>query len=394
MRDATFARVLWFWAKVVLVLIALDGALFGTGFIWTLTGSAGDATRRVAQTIGRHSPGEPAAVAVGSSLVGRSLSELWVNGLLDEKGVHSRFYNLGLDGLVAQEASLVAHYARRVKPWLVLYGVNYRDLMPAPAHGPGPGIRRYFVDSTVNLDALAPTSFDDRVRRFVRTHWSLYRYRRNLRSVAGAFWDELAASTPASAEAASEAADLAPDAPREAPTEAQQDRWLAEHTLTDEQKKAWARFHQTGQFSDYEAYLRTRGQILDVYRQRQETEFDLDANPAVEALEWMLAEARANGTRVVLIYMPENPMFRDPAAAEYFDQLRSDQVLLLLTSLAEQYGARFENWRFVLGPSDFLDMIHLNDLGQRRVRRAVSQVIAQEWELAQNAAATTGAPGP
>jgi hypothetical protein len=94
----------------------------------------------------------------------------------------------------------------------------------------------------------------------------------------------------------------------------------------------------------------------------------------------MLDRLRAEQLEVAVAYFPENPVFRDAAAASYFDPALSDAYAQLFARETHGRGDRFEDWRQVLEPEDFYDMIHVNLVGRRKLADRFVELIESEWK--------------
>ena len=60
----------------------------------------------------------------------------------------------------------------------------------------------------------------------------------------------------------------------------------------------------------------------------------------------------------------------------------------------DRFGADFVDLRNALEPTDFIDMVHPNQAGKRKLARILVGLIARQSRLANASEATTGAPGP
>lgn len=383
----TFGSTLWFWAKVGLCLVALDAALFGTGWFWRLaplpaaSHVAGSTAHGIFRKLATHRDGEPLALAVGSSVVRMSIPEPRLERRLRRHDVPSRFVNLGIDGGHAQDAALTAHVARERQPWLVIYGVAFRDFMTSEQRAL---VTRHFLDSSVDLDVLAPESVDEWLSRGVGRYWQLYRYRDLVRGVLDREGSRLGDG-------------LVPEAHANplGPINQMTPEERFSHRGTDtEVFRLWKMWFESRRWEDYDAYLRKRPKVAPLYRKRAARKLDLDGNPEVASLEWMLRTQKERGTRVVVIYFPENPLFRRPKAAQYFNPEHSDQVADLVERLCAQFGARFVDLRSALDPDAFYDMVHVNMAGRRRLTQLLAKIIAQEWRAANEAEALRGSRAP
>ncbi len=382
--------MLWFWTKVVLVLALTDVLLFRVGLFWDLELKRQSPTQLarlhdITRAIDTHEAGEPVAVAVGSSVVRMSGPDPAVNRRLARLGAETSFRNLGLDAAHVDDSALVNAAVGTMDPWLVIYGVAFRDFMPRDRPS---RTESQFAGLRVPLSTMQPETLDERLARFLRAYWTLYRYRDLVRHIVDERFASRAWRFPRQAHAR-------PDAQRSRVTRAQARKTQLEAGFGGPKSfQAWERWNDSRDFSDYEAYLKTRGGVAGLYRKRRAAGFELATSPQLEALDWLLRVNQERGSRVVLIYYPENPVFRDPAASGYFSPELSDEVAAVLERKAARYGARFVDLRQALQPEDFIDMVHPNRIGTKKLMDSLAQIIAQEWVLENEAAATSGAIPP
>ena len=120
-------------------------------------------------------------------------------------------------------------------------------------------------------------------------------------------------------------------------------------------------------------------QALTAYVAQRLDSFGPDGNRQMDSLRWMLARIRDRGVRAVVVYFPENPAFRDPAAAGYFDAALSDATARALADASAATGTRFVDLRDALPADDFHDMIHPNLAGMRELSARLAGIVAEEW---------------
>jgi hypothetical protein len=142
----------------------------------------------------------------------------------------------------------------------------------------------------------------------------------------------------------------------------------------------WRRWHDSRRFSDYVRYLRQR-KMTKLYSE-QAVEFahiDLNDSPQADAIRWMVRTLPPEGTQVMLVFFPENPLFRSPEAASYFNAEFSDRLAVFLADEAHEPGVTFLDLRNLLIPEDFYDMIHPNVAGEVKITQHIADVIAEQW---------------
>ena len=85
----------------------------------------------------------------------------------------------------------------------------------------------------------------------------------------------------------------------------------------------------------------------------------------------------------MIVYFPENPVFRDPAALAYYDPALSQAYADLFKREAEAHSARLVDLRNSIAPEGFYDMNHLNLVGERKVSERLVSIIREEWQQRQ-----------
>ena len=208
---------------------------------------------------------------------------------------------------------------------------------------------------------------------WVRRMWQLYRYRFFARTVLDAELARLAAAVAARAAGAAEP-------PRPAPQEAY--TWFAPG-ISATAWEHWSRWRETGSFDEYKAWLVTNSpDILNIYRTMTLANYGPDDNLQVASLRWMADTVRRRDARLLLVYAPENPLFRRPEAEPYFDPALSDRYAQLLGDEATRVGGRFVDLRNALPPEEFSDLVHLNVHGAHTMSTLVAGLVAEEWRAA------------
>jgi hypothetical protein len=384
----SFARSpLWPWAKVVVLLVVLDWALFGAGlfFRWV------PQIRRFPITWGlvyrcvqqlQTAPEPPLAYAVGSSIVFLGLDERRVRGAMAERQVPSAFETLTVFGAFGVDQALLAHAAIPTHPWLVVLTASVRDF-PAQASLDTP-VSRVFFDSSVALPAAQPTDVEGRLAAIVRRHWMLYRYRFFVRTAL----DE--ATTPLFMSIAPKLAKPLPapgplqlPSASGAPVPEEASQWFFPGRLTAESWAAWKHWRETRRFADYEDFLNVnRSGAIEQYGRQTFATHGPERNVHLDAIAWSTEELRAAAIRVVVLDFPENPVLEDPEARALYDTTLSDAVARRLEQDATARGARFVDLRHVLDAEDFYDLIHPNVSGSRKLSDRLGAIVAEEWKAA------------
>lgn len=383
-----FARSpLWPWAKVLVVLVALDWTLFDAGLFfrwvpqirrypitWALV-------YRCIQEL-RAPPPAAHAYAVGSSIVFLGLDERRVRAALAERQVPTAFETLTVFGAVGLDQALLAHAAIPTHPWLVVLTASVRDF-PAQASLDTP-VSRVFLDSTIRFPAVQPTDVETRLANVVRAHWMLYRYRFFVRTALDEATTPLVeAIAPALARPLPPPGPLSPPSASGAPVPEEAGEWFFPGRLTAESWDAWRHWRETRRFADYQKFLELNrsGAIEQYGRQTFETHGP-ERNVQLDAVAWSTGELRAAGVRVVVLDFPENPVLEDAEARALYDTALSDAVARRLEADATARGARFVDLRHFLDAEDFYDLIHPNLSGSRKLSERLGAIVAEEWKAA------------
>lgn len=369
---------IWTWVKVLLGLVVVDLLLFRIGVLWRAApdfgiGLGAENWRLVfaaAREVETRPTSPPSAVIVGSSVVIFGAQEDLIGGRLRQDHIPVDFLRFVTHGSTATDSALMAWSARTFEPWLVIYGAAARDFPKAGSTESA--VTRTFYDASVELPRLPRVGVESRLDAYVREYWKLYRYRfltltafetaavKRLRSLGAPqlFAAEVPAAVPP----------IPPEAAQIFPLE----------RITPKTWAAWSRWRETRRFSDYLEWM--KGSLaLSLYRAQTPANYGPDDNLQAESLRWMLATLERSHTRTVLVYFPENPVFRDPEASAYFDPSLSDAYANLFKREAEAHGARFEDLRNFLDPEDFFDLVHANLRGRVKMSARIAEIVEEEW---------------
>jgi hypothetical protein len=386
--GSIFRTPLWPWAKVVLVLVAIDLGVFRTGWFFRVVpqfekepvtwGLVYRSVRVLAEP-----KAQPVAYAVGSSIVFLGLDEARVRQALEEREVPTGFSALTVFGANGVDQALLAHAAAGTRPWLVVLTASVRDF-PATGSLDTP-VSRAFLDSTVDFPPLRPTTADGRLAAMVASAWQLYRNRIFIRlalrelvaPVVDRVWPAAFAPVP-------RPADVVPtDVVKTAPVPEEAARWFFPGRITSEAFTAWQHWRGTRRFEDYATFLRlSKSAAIEQYGRQTLATHGPDGNVHFEALAWAMRELHAAGIRVLVLDFPENPVLRAPEARETYDTALADAVAARLAADAAVHGARFVDLRDALDGEDFYDLIHPNIQGSWKLSTRLGELVAEEWHAA------------
>jgi hypothetical protein len=372
----------WIWPAVAVGILLLDALLFRAGLLWKAVpefgpGLPGENWRMLwaaAATI-ETQPAKPGnALIVGSSVVIYGVDVAGINARLRQDGVPVELMRFGTHGSTASDSAILVSSAQPLHPWLAIYGVAARDFPKVGSTDTS--VVRTFYDSSQELPALQRYGAEQRLAALLKHYWKLYRYRFFVRTALQTAITRRARriATPNPAHAAPPP----PAPPARVPPEALQ--YFAPLRISPTSWPAWERWRQSRLFSDYVEWMKfAGGMALAAYKTQTVANFGPAGNPQAAAIAWMLQDNRRKGGRVLLLYFPENPVFRGPEAREYFDPALSQAYADFLKREAAAAGARFEDLRDFLEPDEFYDLIHPNLVGQRKLSEHLVQLIEEEW---------------
>jgi hypothetical protein len=369
------------WIKVLTCLAALDVLLFRVGWFWSVQPNFGPELEgqnwKLLYAVARRFEADPVlpwtAFVMGSSVVRLGVSEALINTTLQKEQlpVHAAaIFSLGASGT---DIALLARKGERLRPWLIIYVAAARDFAK---HGTerSPVIETFY-DSSIDFPLASYASADRIIQAHVRRYWKLYRYRFFARTAVTTTAAGILSSPPRPAHAIAAVTPGPPALPPEALLQFHAQR------VTPKSFAQWERWRQSRRFADYLDWIRANGseQVINLYKTQTLANYGPDGNPHRLALQWMLESSRRARVRVVLVYAPENPVFRVPEAKPYFDESLSHAWAEVLADQARAYDARFVDLRDFLPPEDFYDLIHPNLAGMRKLSARTATIIEEEW---------------
>ncbi len=380
-------RALWTWLKVILCLVAIELLLFHAGLFWRVTPNFGGdvlnaTTWSQVYIVAREFETKAAlpngVFLVGDSIMWTGIDEALVHATLQRAHVPATVLSVSAFGTAATDAAILTWAGRRLDPWLVIYGLQSHNFMkPNTFITTDTPIKRVLYDASLDLPPFPRTDAEAILDGWVKRQWKLYRYRFFARKLLITAWRQGWETVRARVAWA--------QAPRPLPPEARQ--FFDPFRVTPESYAVWERWRRSRRFSDYADWLRAGpigAPLLDFYdKMARIGDYSPQDNAHVGSLEWMLGFLQNRGTRVVLVYLPENPVFRDPEAKAYFNLELSDTYAVLLAREAAQHGGRFVDLRNFLPAEDFMDLRHPNLEGKRQLSARMATIIAEEWRARQ-----------
>ena len=368
------ARSPWTWLLALVLVACIDAAITRTSLLWGPTAfeNSGELrlvfpqTYQVARKI--YAPeGEP---AVRVALLGNSRVQLALKEHRLERALaalrperEARVSNLGIFGAFMAETEMVARHLDALDPSLVVLAVGAPDLVREPTHPAGQGpmdlLRIGFRDG-----AWTESSWTERVDRWLRTVFPLYRFREFARE---AILDRV----------------LGRRDPGPPPQEFASRAALFTHLYGERAPEvggAFASWQREGGLDAYARYLevaspghfaRGKARAREGLRVTGETR-------GVRILDALLERLARSGRPVLLLLMPENPILAQDLEGTYHTRGLADEAAALARESAAAHGVPVVDARGWLATDRFLDFDHpifqleaLEDGLAREVLRAI-----------------------
>jgi hypothetical protein len=368
------------WLKVVLCLAGIDLVLSQTGLFWKARPDFGSDTPgqnwsmlfQMARLFERHPHVPSMAFIAGSSVVRLGIDERLINQTLRQKGLPVTAVRLVSLGATSLDSAIIVERALRLRPWLIVYGAAVRDF-PRVVAARSP-VTEVFYDSSIALRLPGPRTPDDVLDAHVKRYWKLYRYRFFARTILATWGASLARRVAPARAFGQQAAEgwLPPRGPL---------FWFDPERVSRESFAAWQRWRESGEFGDYLEWMRRNAPawVLQAYRGQRMEVYGPTVGTSWLALRWLLQRIEEEDARAVVAHFPENPVFRVPEAAEYFDAELSDAWAQVFARQAALHGARHVDLRDALEPEEFYDLNHANVQGRRKLSLRIAALIEEEW---------------
>jgi len=342
------------WGLALLLFCLIDLAITRSGLLWGPTAFENSGgmrlvfpqTYQVARKL--YAPEGDADVRVallGNSRVVLAVREPRLERALArvDPGLDVSVSNLGVFGAFMGETEMLARHLDPLDPSLVVLAVGAPDLIRQPSHAPGEGpmelLRIGWRDGPIPAASLG-----ERVDRWLRTVWPLYRFREFARE---AILDRVLGR---------------PD-PGPPPNEfATRDELFAQ--LYGERAPvvhaAYRAWEQEGGLEAYARYLEAAGPgHLARRKQRAQGREPLDRDtPAVVVFDFLLARLAASGRPTLVLLMPENPILSEDSTGLFHRPGLADDAARLAKQLASAHGIPVVDARHWLPADRFLDFDH------------------------------------
>lgn len=344
------------WALALVFLALLDAGFTRTRMLWGATAfeHTRDPQRLVfAQTYAAARTIYHPAPAVGRRVALLGNSRIWLTGrasyLEPELARLAPDRALTVDGLAIFGAGIgdmevLSRHLGRLGPALTVVTIGTSDLL-GTASAPIAGVASDLLHIGWGDGPLAPATETERVDRWLRTVWPLYRFREFGRAV---LLDRIVSaddSEPFPAHFADTRAlfDYM-DGPKAGEVEAAYRAWRAAPTFA-----AFVEYLKIGSRSHLELVRARTRQIVPLTRD----------GPGLRALDALLARLAAAPWRTIVVMMPENPILAQDTAHEYHRDGYSDAAATMIAATAKRYGLPVIDARAWMPEEAFLDFDHL-----------------------------------
>ncbi len=376
MRAGAPAAVSWHtWLLAAVFLVLVDGVVTHSSILWRRTSFedtrdmgriAFAQTYQAAREIYAHPArsGGP-VVLLGNSRIWLAARPGWVEPELTHlaPGLDVEIRNLGIFGAKIGDVEVLSRHLARLAPRLVVVTLGPADLV-AERTSPLAGVPADLLAVGWRDGPLPPADGTERVDRWLRTAWPLYRFREFARA---AIEDRVApAASPASF-----------------PAHFPSTRALFEYmhgAKAADVEAAYQTWRGRGALGAFVEYVGLGSPFhLEMVRSRaRETESLGETSPGLRVLDALLDRlARARWpSRVVL--MPENPLLDEDTAGEYHRPGVSDGTADLVRRTAAARGIPVIDDRRSMPAEAFLDFDHLlPELSgfQRRLAREIADAL-------------------
>jgi hypothetical protein len=357
MRPPHAAAGSWLtWGLAALLMLAVDAVVVHTPLVWgKSTIWVHDPAQRlerlalwqvydVARTLYRPRPPAAQRVAIlGNSLVWFPAQAAYVARELRraEPGVDLRVDNLSFFGAKIGDIEIVSRQLHRLDPTVVVLALGGTELVATSL--PLVNLTGRRLDVGWADGPVPPAGQSERVERWLRTAWPLYRFRTFARDgladrLHPAVEDEAVPDHFASSGAVFSFLDADNSAKSEA---------------------AFQRFRGTPTLDAYAAYLRARWINPEQFDHLPDPATLTIADPGVAVLDRLLARLAAGSWKTVILLMPENPLLDLDGEGRYHRVGFSDKAAAIIETVAARHGLPVVDGRRWMPAEAFMDFLHL-----------------------------------
>lgn len=365
------------WAVALIFLGLLDLGITRSPLLWARTSFENDVGPRMVfaqayQTARKiYAPEVDAELRV--ALLGNS--RMWLG--LREKALLAAMQaeasqrslsviNLSVFGSGPGMMEVIARQLDPVDPALVVLGLSGSDLQMSPERwGQSPVVQ--LMQRGLSDPAHPPTSWPQRLDRWLRSVWPLYRFREFAHA---ALVDRI----------------MPTGTGRVLPERFDSRPKLFEYMrpgLGDAMEVGYQRFRARPSLASFLRYLEIgQADHLDAVRKRTRDPYDSEAERINEvALDALLSGLTSRGTPTIVLLMPENPLLGEDEGGEYHQPGASQRGARRIQALAERYAVPVLDGRNWLPVESFLDLDHvMPDIGglERKLAPEIWQALRSQ----------------
>ncbi len=345
------------WALAIVFVALIGACLTRSSLLW------GDTSFEHAQDLGErvfagtyvaarkiYAPRRPAAVRIavlGDSRFRLGLSEQGLEATLRRasQGIDARVDNLSIFGTSIGDLEVIARHLDRISPSLTIVAVDHLTLLPTPLSGltnlPGRLLAIGWRDGPAET-----TTAVERIDRWLRTAWPLYRFREFARA---ALIDRIPTA----------AGKVEPEPDRFASPD-DFFRWYHPDAAA-EVAAAYRSWQREPTLARYEAYLNVvRDDYVRWVRTRTNHAERLEeSSDGVRILSHMLDGLTARGLPVTLILPPQNPVFGSDRDGEFHDESVARSAAELILRISKRHAVPVIDARSWLPVEAFFDFDHV-----------------------------------
>ncbi len=298
----------------------------------------------VARTLYRpRRPADQRVAVLGNSLVWFPGQAAYIERALRraEPGVDVRVDNVSFFGAKIGDIEIVSRQIHRLDPSVVVVALGGTELLPSAL--PLVNLTGRRLDVGWADGPVPPADQSERVERWLRTAWPLYRFRTFAR-------DGLADR-------------LLPIAEDEAIPDhfdsTQAVFSFLDTSVAPKSEAAFERFRGKPSLDSFTAYLRARWINPEQFDAPPATAPLTLESPGVAVLDRMLARMAAGPWQTIIVLMPENPLLDLDRDGRYHRVGFSDRAAPIIEAVAARHGLRVVDGRRWMPAEAFMDFVHL-----------------------------------
>jgi len=288
-------------------------------------------------------PAEQRVAILGNSLVWFPARPAYVARELQraEPGVEVRVDNLSFFGAKIGDIEIVSRQLHRLDPTVVVLALGGTELVQTAL--PLVNLSGHRLDVGWADGPVPPASQAERVERWLRTAWPLYRFREFAR-------DGLADRLHPVAED-----EVVPD---QFPSTGAVFSFL-DADIGPRSEAAFQHFRGQPTLDSYAAYLRARWINPEQYDHLPDPETLTLASPGVAVLDRLLTRLAAGPWKTIVVLMPENPLLDLDRDGRYHRIGFSDHAAAIIEEVAARHDLRVVDGRRWMPAESFMDFVHL-----------------------------------